>query len=448
MAARAHAGWRCPDPLWIIGLAVLSPHGVRSMPPVRTTGFGSLLVLLALLLPPAQAENWPAWRGPTGQGVSTEKDLPVRWSATENVKWKVPLPDTGNSTPVVWGDKIFLTQATDKGKKRALWCLARKDGAKLWEKTVEYTAAEPKHDTNTYCAASPATDGERVVVSHGSAGVYCYDLAGTELWHRDLGPCHHIWGNASSPVLYKNLVFLNFGPNEKTFLVAMNKADGKDVWRADEVGKKAGEFFGSWSTPVVADVKGRTELVMSWPGVVKGYNPDTGQVLWSCRGLEKDGAVDRLAYTSPLVSADGIVAMAGYGGPSIGIKPGGTGDVTDTHRLWRVAKNPQRIGSGVIVEGYVYTVNEPGVVCLELKTGKEVWDQPIPGGSWSSIVLVEGRLYVVGQQGETFVIAAKPELEVIARNPLKETTRASVVPSDGDFLIRTYKHLWCIGGKK
>lgn len=418
------------------------------MLPVRTVVCGLSVAFLTALLPTSRGENWPGWRGPTGQGHAGEKNLPVKWSATENVKWKVPLPDVGNSTPVVWGDKVFLTQATDKGKTRSLWCLSRKDGTKLWEKSVRYDKAEPKHETNTYCAASPVTDGERVVVSHGSAGVHCYDFSGKELWHRDLGPCLHIWGNASSPVLHKGLVILSFGPNETTFLVALNKADGKDVWKVDEAGKPAKEFFGSWSTPVIADVNGRAELVMSWPGVVKSYDPATGSLHWSCRGLEKGSAQDRLVYTSPLVSKDAIVAMAGYGGPSIGIKAGGGGDVTATHRLWRVAKNPQRIGSGVIVGDHIYAVNEPGPVCIELKTGKTVWEEKVPGGAWGSIVHADGRLYLTSQAGETLVFAARPEFHEIARNPLKETTRASIVPSDGEFFIRTYKHLWCIVERK
>lgn len=416
------------------------------MPRFRVAARGVLLLMLASTV---RAENWPAWRGPTGQGHSTETNLPTKWSATENVKWKVPLPDAGNSTPIVWGDKIFLTQATENGKKRSLWCLARKDGSKLWEKTVEYGGSEPKHQTNTYCAASPVTDGERVVVSHGSAGVYCYDFAGKELWHRDLGECRHIWGNAASPVIHKDLVILNFGPGPRTFLIAMNKKTGEDVWKLDEVGKKEGEYFGSWSTPVVAEVKGRTELLMTWPAVVKGYEPETGKLIWSSRGLEKEGGADRLSYASPLATNDVVVALAGFHGAGIGVKAGGTGDVTDTHRLWRVAKgNPQRVGSGVIVGDHVYSAEENGVACIELKTGKEVWKQPMPGRTWSSLVHAEGRLYVVGEQGETFVLAAKPELELIARNKLDGAiTRASIVPNGGELLIRTYKHLWCIGGK-
>jgi outer membrane protein assembly factor BamB len=410
----------------------------------------AFLTLIAplVLLSPVRGENWPAWRGPTGQGLAASRDLPTKWSAADNVKWKIALPDDGNSTPIVWGDRIFLTQATDKGKKRSLWCLDRKDGSKLWEKTVQFDGQEPKHATNTYCAASPVTDGERIVVSYGSAGVYCYDFAGKEQWRRDLGPCRHIWGNASSPVIYKDLVILNFGPNEKTFLLAMNKTDGKDAWRVDAEGKKEADFFGSWSTPVIAEVKGRPELVMSWPGVVKAYHPDNGSLLWSCKGLEKDKGDDRLTYTSPLVSDEVIVSAAGFGGPTIGIKTGGTGDITQSHRLWRVPANPQRIGSGILLGEHAYVVNEPGIACIEAKTGKELWAKPVPGGVWSSIVCADGKLYFVSQKGVTYVLAAKPDISVIAENALDgATTRASIVPGAGELLIRTYKHLWCIGGK-
>lgn len=404
--------------------------------------------LLLFSIAVVQAANWPSWRGPTGQGATTETGLPTKWSATENVKWKIPLPDEGNSTPAVWGDKIFVTQATDGGKNRGIICFSRKDGTKFWEKYVRYEEKEPTHKTNPFCAGSATTDGERVYAFYGSAGLYCYDIDGKELWKRDFGKCVHMWGNSSTPVVYNNLLYLNFGPNEKTFLLALDKTTGKDVWKADSQGKPAQEYFGSWSTPVIADVKGQTQLVMSWPGAVKGYEPETGKEVWSCKGLQKDAAKDTLTYSTPLVTSDAIVAMAGFGGPSIGLKTGGSGDVTESHRLWRRPKNPQSIGSGVIVGDHVYAVNEPSIACIELKTGKDVWREAIPGGVWSSIVLSDGKMYVVSQQGETWIIAAKPEFEVIARNKLDgATTRGSIVPADGELFIRTYKHLWCIGSK-
>ena len=418
------------------------------MPFPRIAAACALLAACALTLATARADNWPAWRGPTGQGFSAEKNLPTKWSATENVKWKVALPDAGNSTPVVWGDKIFLTQATEKGKKRSLLCLNRKDGSTVWEKTVAFDGKEVIHGTNTYCAASPVTDGERVVAFHGSAGMYCYDFAGKELWKKEFGPCDHIWGSAASPVIYKDLVIHNFGPHAKVFLVALKKTDGTEVWRNDE--QKASDYIGSWSTPVVAKAGDRTELVMSWPAQVKSYEPETGKPLWSCKGLEKEGGGDRLTYASALVSDKYVFAAAGYGGAAIGVKTGGTGDVTETHRLWRAAKNPQRIGSGVIVGDHAYVVNEPGVVCIDLKTGKQAWDKPITGGAWGSIVHADGKLYLTSQRGETLVFAAKPdEYEEIAANKLDgSTTRASIVPSDGELFIRTYQHLWCIAAKK
>ena len=418
------------------------------MPFPRIAAACALLAACALTLATARADNWPAWRGPTGQGFSAEKNLPTKWSATENVKWKVALPDAGNSTPVVWGDKIFLTQATEKGKKRSLLCLSRKDGSTVWEKTVAFDGKEVIHGTNTYCAASPVTDGERVVAFHGSAGMYCYDFAGKELWKKEFGPCDHIWGSAASPVIYKDLVIHNFGPHAKVFLVALKKTDGTEVWRNDE--QKASDYIGSWSTPVVAKAGDRTELVMSWPAQVKSYEPETGKLLWSCKGLEKEGGGDRLTYASALVSDKYVFAAAGYGGAAIGVKTGGTGDVTETHRLWRAAKNPQRIGSGVIVGDHAYVVNEPGVVCIDLKTGKQAWDKPITGGAWGSIVHSDGKLYLTSQRGETLVFAVKPdEYEEIATNKLDgSTTRASIVPSDGELFIRTYKHLWCIAAKK
>src|SRR5580698_10601580 len=190
----------------------------------------TLFVFMAAAMS-VRADNWPAWRGPHSNGMCDEKNLPTKWSDKENVVWKVALPDEGNSTPIIWKDRLFLTQATENGKKRSTICFNTKDGSKRWEKTVEYAEDEPTHKTNPHCSASPVTDGEIVVVSHGSAGVFCYDLDGKELWNRDLGKCIHIWGNASSPVIWQDRVFLNFGPGNPTFLIAMSKKDGKDIWK-------------------------------------------------------------------------------------------------------------------------------------------------------------------------------------------------------------------------
>ena len=403
-----------------------------------------MMLVLLMLAASAAADNWPAWRGADATGYSREKGLPVKWSPTEHVRWKVPLPGPGNSTPVVWGDRIFLTQSLDEeGKQRALLCFRRTDGKELWRQTVAFHEKESTHGDNPYCSASPATDGERVVASFGSAGVLCCDLQGKQLWRRDLGRFEHIWGNASSPVLYRDLVILNCGPGERTFLLALDKKTGQDVWKVEEPGGNYGtnssDWLGSWSTPVVATVKGREELVMSWPGALKSYNPRTGDLLWSCKGLTS------LVYTSPLVTPEVIASFSGYGGSCMAVRTGGSGDITETHRLWRVERGPQRIGSGVVIGDYIYMANEPGTAqCIELRTGKTLWNERLGGSSWGNLVHADGKLYVTNLQGETFVIGAKPVFELISRNPIPERTLASIAVSNREIFLRTYQHLWCI----
>jgi outer membrane protein assembly factor BamB len=413
------------------------------------------VLTLMLVSLPVLAEHWPGWRGPTGGGQSNEKDLPLKWSATENVVWKTPLPAAGNSSPIVWGDRVFITQATEVdmrqnvAKRRGVMCFDRKDGRLLWHKDIPYPDKEVTHGTNPYCSATPVTDGERVIASHGSAGVICYDFQGNELWRRDLGKFDHIWGNAASPVLYGDLVILNCGPGERTFLLAMDKRTGNDVWKQEEPGGKSGhagpsEWVGSWSTPVISRINGRDELIMSWPEAVKSYDPKTGDLLWTCKGLGK------LVYTSPLVTPEVVVAMSGYHGPLLGVKTGGRGDVTATHRLWRHAERiPQRIGSGVLVGEHVYILNENGTLqCLNWKTGETLWTERASSTSWGSIVHADGRLYVTNREGETLVAAAGPTFEVLSKNPLKEPCQASPAISDGQIFIRTYRNLWCVGRKQ
>lgn len=421
------------------------------------------LILTLLLTAPATAANWPNWRGPESQGHSAEKDLPLKWTATEGVRWKVPLPDEGNSTPVVWGDKVFVTQASDKKDwpppgaggpasafKRSLICFARADGKKVWEKEVLYKEKEATHPTNPFCSASPVTDGERVIVSHGSAGMFCYDMDGNEKWKKDVGKMEFIWGNAASPILHGDLCILWIGPGERQILLAVNKKTGETVWEHKEPGGSDGfkrdGWVGSWSTPIVVKIGDHEELILGVPGKVKAFDPKNGEEIWSCDGPSK------LFYTSPVYAHDTVVAMCGFHGPAMAIKVGGKGDVTKTHRLWyHKDKIPQRIGSPVIVGEHVYLVNEIGVAqCFELKTGQEVWNNKrVAGKFWGSLVATaDNRLYVTSMEGNTFVLKADPSFEELARNPIGERVLASIAPSDGDLFIRSYKHLWCIGAKK
>jgi outer membrane protein assembly factor BamB len=396
----------------------------------------------------AVAENWPGWRGPTGNGHSTEKDLPLKWGNKENVRWKIELPGPGNSSPIVWGDRIFATQSLDKdGKQRAVMCFQRSDGKLLWQKEIAYDDVEPTHATNPYCSATPVTDGKRVIASLGAAGMVCYDFDGKELWRYDVGKFGHIWGNASSPILHGDRVILLCGPGERQFLLAVTKADGKKAWQVDIPGGGNKEYLGSWSTPIVARVGDHDELIVCVPEKLKGFDPKTGTELWSCDGLGK------LAYSTPVCSADGIVvAFSGFGGPALAARAGGKGDVSETHRLWHQPKgNTQSIGSPVIVGDYAYLIRESGVAqCYELKTGKQIWENERLGKTcWSSLVEADGRLYIGNDAGEIHILAAKPKFELLGRNVLEDAAKiqGSIAVSDGELFIRSHKHLWCISQK-
>jgi outer membrane protein assembly factor BamB len=408
----------------------------------------SLTITLSVLWSPGLADNWPQWRGPDGNGYSRERGLPTEWSPTSNVRWKVPLPGPGMSSPVVWGSRVFVTQVLDRdGKQRALICFDRKDGKSLWQRVTEFQGKESTYDGEKhYCSASPVTDGERVVASFASAGVLCYDMRGKPLWTRDLGPCEQLWGTAASPIIYQDLVIHNFGPGERTFLIALDKKTGKDVWKVEMPGKfghTQQEWTGSWSTPVISKREGRDELIMSWPGEIRAYEPRTGKLLWNCKGLGP------LVYTSPLVSPEHVVVLSGFGGPAVAVRRGGTGDVTESHRLWRNEKSTQRIGSGIILGDHVYQMNENGVLqCFEIKSGKELWAERATRTTWSSMIHADGKFYVPNQQGEVVVLAAKPVFELIGRNALNERIQSSIAVSDGELFIRTYNHLWCIGAPK
>jgi outer membrane protein assembly factor BamB len=392
------------------------------------------------------AADWPNWRGPTQDGVTTETSLPDTWSATQNVTWKVALPGPGNSTPVVYQDNVYVTCALEKGRVRSVLCFDRASGKQHWRGDTPFNGEETTHDTNPYCAASPVTDGKIVVASHGSAGVVAYDVAGKQLWHRDLGPMHHIWGNASSPVLHGGAVIQLCGPGPETRLVALDAKTGQTLWEnpLPEAKGKPDQFKGAWGTPVVQG----GQIILAVPGYVAGIDPRDGKELWRCRGMGD------LVYTSPVIGNGVIVAMSGYGGPALALRvpgPDDRGDLTDSHRLWREEKPPQRIGSGVIAGDHFYLVNETGIAqCWELKTGKVAWRGRLTGSTWSSSVLSGDRIFVTDQTGETIVFRASPaKLDVLQRNELGgETTRASPAVSDGQVFVRTHQNLYCIGGRK
>lgn len=403
-----------------------------------------------------QASDWPQWRGPDGNGISVESGLPVRWSVEENIAWKVELPEPGNSTPVVWGDRVFVTQPRVKIHRRDLMCFDRRDGRLLWTAGTEWPGEDLTHSTNPPCSSSPVTDGERVIAWFGSAGLFCFDMEGRELWKRDFGVQKHIWGYGSSPVINGDFCYLNFGPGDRSFLVAVNCHTGETVWQHDEPVNERGtdeapftsrDYCGSWSTPVIGRIAGCEQLLVSFPFRICAFDPQSGTELWTSHGI------NALVYTSPLVANDRVVAMGGYNGMAIGLKieASSSGDITSSHRLWRHEKTRQRIGSGVIHEGHIYIHNDPGIAeCFELETGRLIWQQRLSGSgsgatNWSSIMVAGGVCYTINQAGDCFVFRAGPEFELIAANSLGESSNSSVIASRGQLLIRTHRHLWCIG---
>lgn len=405
----------------------------------------TLASVMLLAISPLQAEDWTAWRGVRGTGESGDQGFPLSWSNMENVKWKVRLPGPGNSTPIVVGQRVFLSCASQEGHRRSLLCLDRDNGRLLWEQNVTYEGDEPTHEMNPYCSSSPVADAQRVVVWHGSAGLFGYDHDGTPLWQKDLGRFDHIWGNGSSPVIFQDLVIVNCGPGLRSFLLAVDKRTGQERWQRELPGMsstKLDDYVGSWSTPVVATYGGQEQLLISLPSRLFALDPLNGNEIWSCEGLGK------LVYTSPLVSDEAVVAMSGYQGPAMAVKPGGKGDVTATHRLWiQDEKPPQRVGSGIIVKQLVYVLNEPGIAwCMDLLSGQILWKHRLSDtSSWSSLCLADGRIYASDMNGTTYVLdPAEDECNVLAKNVLGERMRASLAFSQGQIFARTYQHLYCI----
>ncbi len=401
---------------------------------------------------PAVADNWPAWRGADGSGISSETKLPVKWSPTDNIRWKLPLPEACNSTPIVWDDQIFLTQGLDGGKRRALMGLDRSTGKVRWQQEVACSVKETTHRQNPPCSASAITDGKVVYANFASGGVLACSLDGKKLWHRELGPVLSRWGNGGSPILYGDLLIVFHGPGTPSILYGLNRETGETVWTSEETAINS-PIFGSWSTPVVVRSGNRDEVVMPYPGGkiggpgwFKGYDPANGKALWQIDGLGNE------VYAMPIVGAGGkiIVGVSGHNGPTMAIRPGGSGNVTATHRLWRTeTKNPQRVSSGVIHDGHLFLADATGILqCLKADTGELVYRERLGGNLWGSILLANDRLYVTSLEGDTFVVSASPEFELISKNSIGEATYAALAPAHSELYLRTHQHLYCISSGK
>lgn len=407
---------------------------------------------IALAMPTLCFADWPSFRGPYGDGIAQES-APISWSAEENIAWKVALPQPGNGSPIIVGSRVLLTSTEDNtGTHRSTYCFDATTGKQLWVKTVE-TDEEPHHKTNPHGSSTPVSDGQQVIVWHATAGLYCYDIEGNEIWSRDLGKFRHMWGYGTSPIIRQGKVFLHTGPGEKSLVMALNLDTGKTIWEQEEI--EAGTIdrredkapHGSWCTPVVAQVDGKDQIIVAHPKRVVAYDAESGKIVWSCEGTRQDRG--DLAYSSPVIAGDLCFVVGGYKGPMMAIRLDGQGDVTESHRLYRNENSPQSIGSGVFYEGLVYmpfAEAGKGLQCLDPKTGEDRWSQRTSAAHWGSLVMSNGRFYVTGQDGTTTVFQPTPEgYKELAINELDETCNGTLAISDGHIFIRTHGHLYCIG---
>lgn len=404
---------------------------------------------------PAQAssDDWPRFRGPSGMGVSDASGLPLEWSQSKHVAWKSALPGAGASSPITFGDRIYLTCYTGyfvpgqpegslEELKRHLLAIRLSDGEIVWDQAV--AAKLPEEDRirdHGYAASTPAADADRVYAFFGKSGVYAFDHQGKQLWQADVGSKTNGWGSAASPVLYKDLVFINASVESES-LVALDRKTGEEKWRA-------GGIREAWNTPLVVTApSGRQELVVATHGNVLAFDPDTGEPLWSCK-------TDIGWYMAPsLVAAEGVVYCLGgrSGTAALAVRAGGRGDVTDSHRLWTSQKG-SNVSSPVIHDGHLYWMHEQhGIAyCAKAASGGIVYEQRLEraGQVYASALLADGRLYYLTRDGKSFVLAAKPQFEQLAVNDLSDRSvfNASPTVAGKRLLLRSDRFLYCIGEK-
>lgn len=383
--------------------------------------------------------DWSSWRGPNGDGHSTDANLPIAW-APENILWKTPLKGEGQSSPCVWGERIFLTRSEGRGAKRFVFCVNRADGQILWEHKVWEGNAEPTHKMNGWASPTCVTDGELVFAFFGKGGLHCFTVNGDRMWSKDLGAFVGPWGTAASPVLYKDLIIQNCDADQNAALIAFNKKTGEQAWKTKR------EDFRGWSTPVLIETGNRVELALNSHTGVYGYDPATGEQLWYCKGYNGRG--------SPTVTPGPlglIYVVNGRPGPVFSVKPGGEGNVTDTHKVWFTKRGGGRdLPSPIVLGGKVLVVNMQGVLtAYDAKTGKEGSKIRLNGQFSAAPIAYKDLAFFVSEDGETVVVKADEKLEIVGRNDInsgdEEIFRSSITPDDGQLLIRSTKMLYCIG---
>ena len=399
------------------------------------------------------ADNWPQWRGPQLDGSSKETGLPLKWSPTENLAWKTPLPMRSGASPIVWKDHVFLNVA--EAGSLYLWALDRNTGAVRWKQLL----GGGDHDMRkqNMSSPSPVTDGTAVWVMTGTGVLKSFTFDGKERWARDIpkdyGAFGLNWGYASSPLLLDDALYVQVLHGMKTddpsYLLRIEKTTGKTVWKQERPTKAIAEAPDAYTTPVPLIVDKRTEIVVSGGDIVTAHDPATGKELWRSDGLNPTNHQYQRIIASPVVSGSTVYTPSRVK-PLLALKGGGSGDVTATHRLWQFENGPD-VPTPVVDGTYFYSFDDRGVVyCLDAKTGKNVYG-PVrikPGTYSASPVLGDGKIYITSEEGLTTVVKAGPAFEVVAENAINEYVLSSIAISDGQLFLRGDKHLYAIGQRR
>ena len=432
------------------------------------------LTFLLVGLAPASASDWLRYRGPNGFGINADGMVPpTEWDASKNMKWKIALPGPGHSCPIIVGDHVYLTCWTgygvgddlgdQKDLRLHLLCIDRKDGKTVWSEAIEPSLPEERYGgmfaEHGYATHTPTSDGEKIYAFFGKSGVVAFDLKGKKLWSTKVGDGldPRGWGSASSPILYKNLVIVTASVEDQA-VVALDKNTGKEVWKQQAEG-----FGGTWGTPAIVKVGERTDLVLSVPYEIWGMNPDTGKLRW-----HSEASNDRTACSSVVVKDDIVYAIGGRQGGTVGVRAGGKGDVTESHRLWESSR-AGRTAAPIYYEGKLYWTNSGIAYCVDAKTGDEVYrarltktagnDEPEnerpqrgrrgPGGAsdYASPVAAGDKLYQLKRNGEMLVMHLGTEFKEVAKNKFDGGGDFSATPaiSKGEMFVRSTKHLYCVG---
>ncbi|MEM7012405.1 MAG: PQQ-binding-like beta-propeller repeat protein [Verrucomicrobiota bacterium] len=417
------------------------------------------LTLLFLLSGCLMAENWPGWRGPTGDGISAEKNLPKAWSKTENIAWRAPIDGEGHSSPIVWGDRVFLTTSLTEKNERRLLCLNRLDGKTIWERVVVNSEPESVHRLNSRASGTPTTDGKLIYVTFmlakgemimapnvgsermitpGRVVVAAYDFEGNEKWKADVGDFVSAHGFNSCPVLFEDLVIINGDHDGEAYIVALDRKTGEERWRTMRENKTR-----SYVTPIIREIGDRTQMILSGSISVASYDPRTGKRHWVL-----DGPTEQFV-ASMVYNGEHVFVTGGYPEKHIlAIDPKGAGNVTETHIAWRTIRGAAYVPSPIIAGKYLLVVADGGVAtCFDAKSGDELWRERLAGAQSASPVLADGIVYFFSDRGVATLVRPGDVYEVVATNDLEEPISSSPAISQGQIFVRTHEALYCIGKK-